>query len=292
LVECDLAKVDVAGSNPVSRSKNNLLSPPGIGTSSLRIPVKGIKRVTSTDSASRMIAAALAEFQGSLAVLTSFQREGVVVIDLVLKAAPRTPVLTIDTGRLPEATLQMIWKIEARYGIAVERIHPDPNEVAAMTESLGTDLFRDGVAQRMLCCNVRKVRPLARRMSGVAAYFTGLRREQSESRAAVEFFDRSGTTVLQPVKISPLADWTAADVAQYTLDHDLPEHPLYAAGYTSIGCDPCTRAVIAGEDERAGRWWWETDTDKECGLHFSPDGRVERKVDVLLRELLGKVHTG
>ena len=242
-----------------------------------------VPAVTSrVDSAKALVAAASREFGDSLAVLTSFQREGVVIIDLVMQAEIRVPVMTIDTGRLPAATLEMIETIEARYGITVERILPDPNEVAAMVSQHGRDLFYEGIAQRSLCCNVRKVRPLARRMAGMAAYFTGLRREQSESRAAVEAVDRTGS----PVRISPLADWTAEDVAAYSLAQGLPEHPLYSAGYTSIGCDPCTRAVNPGEDERAGRWWWETDADKECGLHFSPDGRVERTVDVFLRDVL------
>ncbi len=242
--------------------------------------------MTPAESASAIVTAALAEFPASLAVLTSFQREGVVILDLVQKLAPETPVLTIDTGRLPEATHRMIAGIESRYGIEVGRIRPDPDEVRAMVDSQGLDLFRDGVPQRMLCCNVRKVRPLARHMAGVAAYFNGMRRGQSETRSAIEVFDRSGS----PVKISPLADWTPADVAQYTREHGLPEHPLYAAGYTSIGCDPCTRAVTAGEDERAGRWWWESEADKECGIHFTPDGRAERTVDVLLRDVLGRAH--
>ena len=137
----------------------------------------------------------------------------------------------------------------------------------------------------MLCCDIRKSRPLARGLSGLAAFFTGLRRAQAKSRASIEVFDRSGA----PVKISPLADWTTEDVVRYTHEHGLPEHPLYAAGYTSIGCDPCTRPVVAGEDERAGRWWWESpEAVKECGLHFSADGRAERTVDVLLREVLSK----
>ena len=232
--------------------------------------------------ARQTIDSAIAEFGDSLAVLTSFQREGVVILDLVMQAAPRMPVLTIDTGRLPEATFQIIDEVERRYGIKVERIMPDAAEVSSMVERHGRDLFREAVAMRMLCCNVRKVRPLARRMHGVAAFFNGMRRAQSESRADIEVFDRSGP----PVKISPLADWTTEHVAQYTLEHRLPEHPLYAAGYSSIGCDPCTRAVAAGEDERAGRWWWELDAAKECGLHFSADGKAERTVDVLLRELL------
>ncbi|HVW83753.1 MAG TPA: phosphoadenylyl-sulfate reductase [Bryobacteraceae bacterium] len=233
-------------------------------------------------SARGVVDAAVAEFGSSLAVLTSFQREGVIILDLVMRASPRTSVITIDTGRLPEATNQIIRDVESRYGISVERLHPDQNEIDAMTEVHGADLFRDGVPQRMLCCNVRKVRPLSRRMKTVSAYFTGIRRAHNTSRGDVEVVDRSGS----PVKISPLADWSSEDVLRYTAEHKLPEHSLYAAGYTSIGCDPCTRAVVVGEDERSGRWWWESDAAKECGLHFSADGKAERKVDVLLRELL------
>ena len=235
-----------------------------------------------------MIARAVDEFGESLAVLTSFQREGVIIVDLTRQIAPTVPVLTIDTGRLPATTHRMITEMESRYGIQVERILPDPDEVAAMTSSGGADLFRNSVPERMLCCNVRKVRPLAKRMWSVGAYFTGMRRGQSEERAAIEVFDRT----TQPVKINPLADWTSEDVAQYTNDHALPEHPLYALGYRSIGCDPCTRAISPDESERAGRWWWEEDAAKECGLHFSADGRAERTVDVLLRDLLERTSLG
>jgi phosphoadenosine phosphosulfate reductase len=235
-------------------------------------------------STHEIVSAAIREFGPSLVVLSSFQREDVVVTDLVLKAAPRTRVLTLDTGRVPPSTNQIIAQIESRYSIAVERIVPDPREVESMVALHGLDLFRDNVPNRMLCCDIRKSRPLARGLSGLAAFFTGLRRAQAKSRAAIETFDRSSGA---QVKISPLADWTTEDVLHYTREHELPEHPLYAAGYTSIGCDPCTRPVVAGEDERAGRWWWESpEAVKECGLHFSADGRAERTVDVLLREVL------
>jgi phosphoadenosine phosphosulfate reductase len=234
-------------------------------------------------SAREIVAAAIREFGSSVIVLSSFQREDVIVTDLVLNASPAARILTLDTGRVPPATDQIIADVERRYSIAVERITPDPNEVAAMVALHGRDLFRENVPNRMLCCDIRKSRPLARGLSGVPAYFTGLRRAQAKSRATIEVFDRSGASV----KISPLADWTTEDVARYTHEHGLPEHPLYAAGYTSIGCDPCTRPVVAGEDERAGRWWWESpEAVKECGLHFSADGRAERTVDVLLREVL------
>jgi phosphoadenylyl-sulfate reductase (thioredoxin) len=147
----------------------------------------------------------------------------------------------------------------------------------------GRDLFYKSVPNRMLCCDIRKSRPLNLGLKGLPAYFTGLRRAQAKSRASIEVFDRSGASV----KISPLVDFTTDDVIRYTREHNLPKHALYAAGYTSIGCDPCTRPIVAGEDERAGRWWWESpEAVKECGLHFSADGRAERTVDVLLREVL------
>jgi phosphoadenosine phosphosulfate reductase len=238
---------------------------------------------TLLETTKHVISDALAEFGRSLAVLTSFQREGVVILDIALQLEPDIRVMTIDTGRLPEATHQMIEHVERRFGIQVERIVPNPAEVRAMISRYGEDLFRAGVPQRMLCCNVRKVQPLAIATEGLGAYFTGVRRGQSESRANVEIFDRHSS----PVRINALAEWTAANVAEYSASRSLPEHPLYARGYTSIGCDPCTRAVVAGEDQRAGRWWWESDTAKECGLNFSADGKAERSVDVLLRDLFG-----
>jgi len=238
-------------------------------------------------TAREIVSAAVSEFGSSLAVLSSFQREDIIVTDLVLQTAPGTRILTLDTLRVPPSTNKIIAQIEGRYSITVERITPDPAEVEAMIGMHGRDLFRDSVPNRMLCCEVRKSRPLARALHGRSAIFPGLRRAQAKSRASIEVFDRSGISGGAPVKISPLADWTTEDVVRYTHEHNLPEHPLYAAGYTSIGCDPCTRAVVAGEDERAGRWWWESpEAVKECGLHFSADGRAERTVDVLLREVL------
>ena len=167
--------------------------------------------------------------------------------------------------------------------MTVGPIRPDSHAVETRVSKHGLDLFYDGVPNRMLCCDIRKSRPLKLGLAGIAAYFTGLRRAQAKSRANIEVFDRSAGQV----KVSPLADWTTEDVVRYTAESGLPEHALYSAGYTSIGCDPCTRAIVAGEDERAGRWWWETEEAvKECGLHFSADGKAERTVDVLLREVL------
>lgn len=230
------------------------------------------------------IRAALEEFGPNLAVLTSFQREGVVIIDLVRRIVPTVRVLTIETGRLPPATLRMVSKLERHFGLAIQPIFPAASEVQSMVALHGSDLFRESAPKRMLCCEIRKVRPLETVAKEYDGLFIGLRRGQSEGRKEVPLVDRSQS----PVRISPLVDWSAEDVLAYSRLRLLPEHELYAAGYTSIGCDPCTRAVVAGESERAGRWFWETGVDKECGLHFAADGRVVRSVDVLLEEVLGR----
>jgi phosphoadenosine phosphosulfate reductase len=232
--------------------------------------------------AEEVVAWAVERFGQSLALTTSFQKEGMVVLDMAARLDPRIRILTLDTGRLPEQTYGMIETVRERYGVTVETVSPDSGEVERMVAEHGPNLFYRDIASRMLCCQVRKVRPLERKLSELDAYMTGLRREQSETRAELEQIDYDGV----PVKISPLAEWTAAQVETYTREHEVPVHPLYAAGYPSIGCEPCTRAIAAGESERDGRWWWEQGVDKECGLHFTPDGRAQRKVDVMLEEVL------
>jgi phosphoadenylyl-sulfate reductase (thioredoxin) len=177
----------------------------------------------------------------------------------------------------------MIETVRERYGIAVEMIFPDAAEVESMVVLHGPNLFYQETAKRMLCCNIRKVRPLDRKLRELKAWAVGLRRSQNEERGDVLKVDLDA----KPVKISPLADWSREQVDDYIRQNDVPMHPLYARGYTSIGCDPCTRAVEAGEPERAGRWWWEQDAGKECGIHFTADGKAQRTVDVLLEEVLG-----
>ena len=239
---------------------------------------RNLEETTATD----ILAWAVESYGDRVAVSTSFQDEGMVIVDIVARLNKKTRVLTLDTGRLPAATYQMIETVRERYGLPVEIVFPDSAEVESMVSLHGPNLFYRETAMRMLCCNVRKVRPLERKLKELEAWAVGLRRSQNESRADVRKVDWDAS----PVKISPLADWTREQVDQYIRDHDVPRHPLYAAGYTSIGCDPCTRAAEAGEGERAGRWWWEQDTDKECGIHVTPDGRVQRTVDVLLEQVL------
>jgi phosphoadenosine phosphosulfate reductase len=236
----------------------------------------------ATSAAEDVVHWAAEEYGQDLAVCTSFQKTGAVILDMALQVNPKVRVFTLDTGRLPAESYEMIEMIRARYGIQVETVSPETGELEAMVTKHGPNLFLREPALRMLCCKIRKVRPLGRKLKGFRAYMVGLRRGQSAARASLQQVDRSSDLV----KISPLLDWSRQDIEDYIAEHDVPVHPLYSRGYTSIGCGPCTRAPAPGEDERAGRWWWENGMEKECGIHFTADGRVERTVDVLLKEIV------
>ncbi|HYP14809.1 MAG TPA: phosphoadenylyl-sulfate reductase [Bryobacteraceae bacterium] len=225
---------------------------------------------------------AIETFGDRFAVSTSFQREGMVILDIAARMSSWVRVFTLDTGRLPRETYDIIETVRARYGIHVELVSPDASEIEAMVTRFGPNLFYESLPFRNLCCHFRKVRPLDRKLAGLDAWAVGLRRSQAASREETSKIEQVG----EKFKLSPLADWSPEQVGEYIEEFDVPQHPLYAKGYTSIGCEPCTRATSAGEHERAGRWWWETEGSKECGIHFTPEGRVERTLDVLVREIL------
>ncbi|HWP34706.1 MAG TPA: phosphoadenylyl-sulfate reductase [Thermodesulfobacteriota bacterium] len=207
---------------------------------------------------------ALDRFGDRVALASSFGAEDVVLIDMLAKLTPRPRVFTLDTGRLPQETYDVIQAVRDRYGIAVEIFFPDAAAVEAMVREKGPNLFYESIEARKRCCHVRKVEPLGRALAGLDAWVTGLRREQSVTRTATPKLE------LEPsgrVKIAPLADWTREQVWAYIREHRVPYNALHDRGYPSIGCAPCTRPVAPGEDERAGRWWWERPETKECGLH-------------------------
>lgn len=224
-------------------------------------------------TAAEILGWALTRYGDRFAIATSFQKSGMVLLDLAARTGRPFRVFTLNTGRLPEETFSMAETVRARYGVSVEMVLPDDAEVESMVRQHGPDLFFDGVEFRELCCEMRKVRPLGRKLRELDAWATGLRRDQAETRLRTP----KAAVVDGCLKLSPLADWTAADVEEYIRAHRLPVHPLYARGYTSIGCAPCTRPVKPGEDDRAGRWWWEQDARKECGIHFAPDGSVRKR---------------
>lgn len=207
------------------------------------------------------------------ALCTAFQAEGMVILDMARRLRPDLRVITLDTGRLPAETYDFIDTVRDRYGIEVEVFYPDARRLEAMVRGGGPNLFRGSVEGRRRCCRVRKVEVLGRALSGLDAWMTGLRRDQTSSRADTRKVDvdpRHGGIL----KVCPLADWSHERVWSYIEEHDVPVHPLYEQGYTSIGCAPCTRATREGEDPRAGRWWWEDGAVKECGIHFAagPNG--------------------
>jgi len=223
----------------------------------------------------RRLLAAVEKSYSPACLASSFGAEDMVVLDLIARDGLAIRVFTLDTGRLPRETHDLIAAVRKQYGIAVEAYSPWPESVDAFVEQHGIDGFYDGVEQRKGCCAVRKVEPLRRALAGRRAWITGLRREQSNTRAEL------AETALDPDhglwKFSPLADWSDADVWQYLRENKVPYNALHDRGYPSIGCAPCTRAVKPGEHPRAGRWWWEQDgARKECGLHEIPVTVLEK----------------
>jgi thioredoxin-dependent adenylylsulfate APS reductase len=211
-------------------------------------------------------------YGNSFAIATSFQKEGMVIVDMASRIAPGVRLFTLDTGRLPEETYRMMDTVRERYGISTEVVAPDAEDVQQLVSIGGPNLFYGSVDARMACCEARKVRPLERKLRELRAWASGVRRAQSDTRATAPKVDQ----VNGCVKINPLADWSSQQVEKYTRLNNVPVHPLYAKGYTSIGCAPCTRAILPGEGERAGRWWWELDAKKECGIHVEAAQTLRR----------------
>jgi phosphoadenosine phosphosulfate reductase len=205
---------------------------------------------------------------GRIVQANSLGVEGMVLTDMIARHQLPVTVATLDTGALHAETLALIPHIERRYGIAIEVHRPPAERVLHFVRRHGERSMYDSLAQRKACCVLRKLEPMERLLAGRSAWVTGLRREQSESRRHVPFFELEDTG---REKFYPLADWSEADVWHYVALHGVPYNPLHDQRFPSIGCAPCTRAVSAGEDPRAGRWWWEQDATKECGLHLRPE---------------------
>ena len=216
------------------------------------------------------------EREWSPAVLANaFGPEAMVMTDLIARHDIGIEIFSIDTGRLPEETHALAHSVHRRYGGIIQMISPDPAEVLAWTRENGQNGFYGGVELREGCCGVRKLAPLRRVLAGKRAWIAGLRREHGETRRDLEVTAWDEVNGLQ--KFNPMLDWRAEQVWAYIHDHAVPYNELYDRGYTSIGCAPCTRAISPGEDQRAGRWWWEgEDSIKECGIHLNPvTGRYE-----------------
>ena len=205
---------------------------------------------------------ASAKHGSGVVLTTSLGVEDMVLTDLIARHRLPIALATLQTGKLHPQTLDLIPRLQARYGLNVERWAPREEQVIEFVARHGELAMRQSVDLRKACCAMRKLEPLARLLAGRSAWITGLRRDQSGARADVPF---NSTDVDGREKISPLADWSQADIWHYVQLHDVPYNPLHDEFYPSIGCEPCTRAVALGEDIRAGRWWWENETAKDAG---------------------------
>ena len=202
------------------------------------------------------------------ALASSLSAEDMVITDAIVRHKLGIEIFTLDTGRLHADTLDVIAAIRERYGCEVRVFRPDPAEVARYVAHFGRDAFYESVELRKRCCHIRKVEPLERALAGKQAWITGQRREQAATRGGLKIQERDNARDI--VKFNPLADWSESEVWEYIHDHDVPYNALHDQGYRSIGCAPCTRPTVAGEDVRAGRWWWELRQARECGLHVTP----------------------
>ncbi len=220
-------------------------------------------------SAEDLLRWAAKNFPAGLVLASSFGAEDVVLIDLLSKIAPSVRIVTLDTGRLPEETYQVMDAVRSRYGVKIEAFFPDAARVEALVHAKGFYSFRESVENRKECCQIRKVEPLKRALAGAQAWITGLRRDQAASRQRLDKFEIDGAHG-GIVKLSPLAGWTEEKTWEYIKKNNVPYNRLHDAGFRSIGCEPCTRAVKPGEDVRSGRWWWENPGHKECGIHQNP----------------------
>lgn len=220
-------------------------------------------------NSSAVLNRALELWHPRIALASSFSLEDAVVVHLLMEIRKDAQVFALDTGRLNPETYECAEALRRRYGLKIQWFFPERVAVETLEREKGLFSFRESVDNRKECCGIRKVEPLRRALSGLDAWITGLRREQSVTRtelAAVEVDKANGGIY----KINPLAAWTLEDLWAFARQHKIPFNTLYDRGYTSIGCAPCTRAIDPGEDQRAGRWWWENPEHKECGLHNNP----------------------
>jgi phosphoadenosine phosphosulfate reductase len=235
-------------------------------------PDDEVRRVIDEDAlesltAPEILSWAVEKFHPRLALSASFGGpEGMVLLHLMHLVDPSSRVFVLDTGRLHQATYDLIDRVRDRFDLNVEVVFPRSEDVQEMVREKGMNLFYESLENRQLCCRLRKVEPMRRFLSGLDAYMTGLRREQNVTRAntpKVMIDDAAGGIV----KINPMADWTYDEVWKYIRRNNVPVNRLHAEGYPSVGCAPCSRAIKDGEDPRAGRWWWEQPDTKECGIH-------------------------
>ena len=209
------------------------------------------------------------KIEGRIVFSTSLGLEDQAILHAIAESGAEIDVFTLDTGRLFPEVLETVELSELRYGVRIRLVAPEASEVEQLVARDGVFGFRHAVENRKACCEIRKVRPLNRELKGAQGWISGLRREHSDERADVKLAAWDEAHAL--IKVNPVADWSTQDLTAYIAANNVPVNPLHARGFVSIGCAPCTRAIQPGEHPRAGRWWWENEEKKECGLHMNPN---------------------
>ncbi len=225
-----------------------------------------LSREFESMDASSVLRWAVERFGSQVTLASSFGAEDVVLIDLLAQIDPKAKIFVLDTGRLHQETYDVMEQCRQRYGVSFDVYFPKSESVEELLSHKGPNSFYQSIENRKECCGIRKVEPLRRALDGKKAWITGLRRAQAVTRASLPKaeidFTHGGI-----LKLNPLAEWSEEQVWAHIRANDVPYNALHDAGFPSIGCAPCTRAIKPGEDVRAGRWWWETPEQKECGLH-------------------------
>lgn len=233
-----------------------------------------LNKISKGLSAFEIIKLAQEKFHGRLTFATSLGEEDQVLLDIIAKASPSIEVFTLDTGRLFQESYDLMGKNMKKYKLNLRIYSPETRSVEKMVNQKGINLFYESIENRKLCCNIRKIEPLKRALRNSDAWITGLRKQQSVTRTDIQTFEWDALN--GKIKINPLMSWTMVDVKNYIKENKVDVNVLHAKGFISIGCAPCTRPVNDGEDVRAGRWWWESPEQKECGLHNNPNRPIKK----------------
>ena len=213
----------------------------------------------------QVLAFVMSKYQGAVALSSSLSYEDQILTHMMVSIDKKARIFTLDTGRMFPETYELMDRTCMRYGIRIEVFFPDYKKVQEMVREHGINLFYESVDLRHKCCEIRKIEPLKRALDGVLVWVSGLRRQQSPTRKDMQMieWDESDSVI----KLNPLIDWSEEQIKEYIKEYSVPYNKLHDKGFPSIGCQPCTRAVVPGESIRSGRWWWEDPDHRECGLH-------------------------
>lgn len=235
----------------------------------MKAKAKELSKLLKKKSATEILEYFIKEYDGKVGLATSLGAEDQVLTDMIAKIDKSTKIFTLDTGRVFPETYKTLDDTNKKYGMSIEVYFPEREAVEQMVAEKGINLFYDSIENRKQCCGVRKIVPLKRALSEIDIWVTGLRKDQSVTRFFTPLVEwDEGNEV---IKVNPLLDWKESEVWDYIKKEEVPYNELHDKGFPSIGCQPCTRAVEAGEDVRAGRWWWEAPENKECGLHVKDE---------------------